>query len=269
MNEVICLADRGTPAFQQARATVDVVCAGDSITGWNNFGPADSWPYPTYPRFLQAACLELRLTVADCGIAGEISQNGIGQVHDYLGLFPNARYFIIGFGTTDYCPRCGSPGQPVGRETIQAYLSAEKIKMVADPANFCPSPQCNVVYFDAPICACFGLTRADIEQDVREGVVTRVRAIIERAKSPEARCSQMAANGHQRVFAPRDVAHEDSHLQALGFYLDIAGAYKEPQIDLLRQFPIEYDFYLTYEMKNPEYDPKWRLFYPKGFQPAA
>lgn len=95
------LVDRSTPAFEQARATIDVVCAGDSITGWNNFGPPDSWPYPTYPRFLQAACRELGLAVADCGIAGEISQNGVGQVQDYLNLFPNARYFIIGFGTND------------------------------------------------------------------------------------------------------------------------------------------------------------------------
>jgi lysophospholipase L1-like esterase len=99
--KLVCLAERGTPAFDQARMTVDIVCAGDSITGWNNFGPLDSWPYPTYPRFLQEACRELRLTVADCGIAGEISQNGIGQVRDYLDLFPNARYFIIGFGTND------------------------------------------------------------------------------------------------------------------------------------------------------------------------
>jgi lysophospholipase L1-like esterase len=95
------LVDRGSPEFEHARSTVDVVCAGDSITGWNNFGPADSWPYPTYPMFLQAACRELGLTVADCGIAGEISQNGIGQVQDYLDLFPDARYFIIGFGTND------------------------------------------------------------------------------------------------------------------------------------------------------------------------
>ena len=57
--------------------------------------------------------------------------------------------------------------------------------------------------------------------------------------------------------------------QALGFYIDRAGVYEETQIGLLRQFPIEYDFYLTYDMKNPEYDRKWRLYYPKGFQPAA
>jgi hypothetical protein len=119
-------------------------------------------------------------------------------------------------GTIDYCPRCGSAGQPVGSETVEFYLSKEKQRRVADPANFCPSPRCDVVYFDAfervilkselhkpvypkdpdaPICACFGLTRRDIEQDVSEGVVTRVKAIIEKAKSPEARCAQMAANG--------------------------------------------------------------------------
>jgi hypothetical protein len=45
------------------------------------------------------------------------------------------------------------------------------------------------------MCACFGLTRRDIEQDVAEGVVTRVRAIVEKAKSPDARCAHMAANG--------------------------------------------------------------------------
>jgi hypothetical protein len=122
--------------------------------------------------------------------------------------------------TVDYCPRCGSKGQQVHRETIQAYLPTGKAPTVSDPANFCPSPHCDVVYFDAferilltgdlnrpvypkdpdaPICACFGLTRQDIEADISEGVVTRVKAIIEKAKSPEARCSQLAADGQPCV----------------------------------------------------------------------
>jgi Zinc binding domain len=116
----------------------------------------------------------------------------------------------------EYCPRCGSAGQLVGIETVEFYLSKETQKKVADPANFCPSPRCEVVYFDAfervllksdldkpvypkdpnaPICACFGLTGQDIKQDVSEGVVTRVKAILEKANSPEARCAIMAANG--------------------------------------------------------------------------
>ena len=49
----------------------------------------------------------------------------------------------------DYCPRCGSAGQPVGFETVAFYLSKETQKKVADPLNFCPLPRCDVVYFDA------------------------------------------------------------------------------------------------------------------------
>ncbi|MGA2616423.1 MAG: hypothetical protein ABSF26_02360 [Thermoguttaceae bacterium] len=118
--------------------------------------------------------------------------------------------------TADYCPRCGSKGEPVGSKTLAAYLTQEQRCRLAEPANFCPSPQCPVAYFDgferlvlaadlrsavypkdpaAPMCACLGLTRADIEQDVREGVVTRTKAVLERAKSPAARCSETAANG--------------------------------------------------------------------------
>jgi hypothetical protein len=48
---------------------------------------------------------------------------------------------------------------------------------------------------NAPLCACFGLTRNDVELDVAEGGVARVRAVIEKSKSPDARCSHLAANG--------------------------------------------------------------------------
>ena len=41
------------------------------------------------------------MTIANGGIAGEISENGVWQVRDYLGLFPNARFFVVGYGTND------------------------------------------------------------------------------------------------------------------------------------------------------------------------
>ena len=101
MPSIIHVADRGVPSFQDARLSADLVCAGDSITGWNNFGGVRDWPYRTYPEFLQRLCEPLGLTVANGGIAGEVSANGLGQIRDYLDLFPNARYFIIGYGTND------------------------------------------------------------------------------------------------------------------------------------------------------------------------
>ena len=122
--------------------------------------------------------------------------------------------------TADYCPRCGSQGEKVGAEVLRFYLTDEQRHILAEPANFCPSPQCAVAYFDcfeqfvlatalsrpaypkdptAPVCACFGLTLQDIEQDVDEAVVTRTRAAVEKAKSPAARCAHRAANGRPCV----------------------------------------------------------------------
>jgi hypothetical protein len=118
--------------------------------------------------------------------------------------------------TADYCPYCGSKGEPVSGVTLRSHLTEEQQAKISDPAAFCPSPKCRVAYFDsfervvlatdlqrpaypkdpnAPICACFGFTRAEIEQDVQEGVVTRTKAALQKAKSPEAQCLKMAANG--------------------------------------------------------------------------
>ena len=52
--------------------------------------------------------------------------------------------------------------------------------------------------------------------------------------------------------------------QAIGFYLERAG-YPENKIKLVERMERQYDFYLTYNMKETEYSRKWKLFYPKGF----
>jgi len=76
----------------------DIVCIGDSITGWTQFSPEER-PYPTYPEFLQERLPEF--TIANAGIAGAFSREGVGHVCDALERFPAARYFIIGYGTND------------------------------------------------------------------------------------------------------------------------------------------------------------------------
>jgi len=52
--------------------------------------------------------------------------------------------------------------------------------------------------------------------------------------------------------------------QAIGFYLERSGVYKENMIDLLNKFNIKFDFYLVHGMKEMEYSKRWRLYYPKG-----
>lgn len=53
--------------------------------------------------------------------------------------------------------------------------------------------------------------------------------------------------------------------QAIGFYLERSGVYKESQIKLLNKFDIKYNFYLAHNMKDTAYSKKWKLYYPKGF----
>ncbi len=118
------------------------------------------------------------------------------------------------------CPRCASPGHPVGPQTLAAWLSVDARKVLAESAYFCPDSYCEVVYYDdfegvvkrdavpgpipikdsdAPLCACFGLTREDIDQDIEDGGVVRTRAAVLRAQSGEARCVTMAPNGRPCV----------------------------------------------------------------------
>ena len=120
------------------------------------------------------------------------------------------------------CPRCGSLGVSVQQETLQSQLGAEGARQLSATGYFCPFPKCEVAYFDqfdrivtveclqrpvypkspdAPICACFGLTTEDIEADLREGKPTRVRALLEQAKSPEAHCLTAAASGQNCIGA--------------------------------------------------------------------
>ena len=60
------------------------------------------------------------------------------------------------------------------------------------------------------------------------------------------------------------IQHTYPYHQAIGYYLERAG-YKPRVLDLMRRFPMEYDFYLANAMGEAEYVKDWRLFIPKGF----
>ncbi|MEX0586649.1 MAG: hypothetical protein WD176_08395 [Pirellulales bacterium] len=121
-----------------------------------------------------------------------------------------------------YCPRCGSLGAPVGREVLERYVRPASLGVIGETGFFCPNAKCDTAYFDlfervvtveelalpaypkdrdAPMCACFGLTENDVEEDVAEGQPRRVRDIVKRAQSAEAQCDRLAAGGHSCVAA--------------------------------------------------------------------
>ena len=51
--------------------------------------------------------------------------------------------------------------------------------------------------------------------------------------------------------------------QAIGFYIERSGGFQGSAIDRFRdRFDFEFDFYLTYGMKQTRYDERWRLYVP-------
>lgn len=116
-----------------------------------------------------------------------------------------------------YCARCGALGRPVESGPLDTHIRPEARHKMTDAAWFCGFPRCDVAYFNlfgavvlmdelnapvypydpnAPICACFGLTYDDVEADIRDGQPTRVRDLLAKSKSPEARCHVLAADGN-------------------------------------------------------------------------
>ena len=113
-------------------------------------------------------------------------------------------------------------GTSVSEPTLEAQLSSTLLAVIAKAAYFCPFPTCPVVYFDAfervvtvdqlsspvypkdsdaPICACFGFTTDDIDQDIAEGGVQRTRDLLAKAKSSEAQCLTKSASGESCIAA--------------------------------------------------------------------
>lgn len=53
--------------------------------------------------------------------------------------------------------------------------------------------------------------------------------------------------------------------QVIGFYMERSGRYSEPRLAQLERGVSDIDFYLTYGMKDVEYSPRWKLYFPAGF----
>ncbi len=115
-----------------------------------------------------------------------------------------------------YCPQCGTLGVAVGEAVLDRHVQPTARTRLGDAAWFCNFARCDVAYFDllervvtaselqqaiypkdptAPLCACFGFTRDELDADVQEKSPRRIRELLARSKSPEARCSALAADG--------------------------------------------------------------------------
>jgi hypothetical protein len=119
------------------------------------------------------------------------------------------------------CPVCGMTGRTVDRITVKAMLRPAALARVTDSEHrFCATPGCPVVYFTLSdrflteevgvpvfhkghpgartVCYCFGITEADIDQELvtsgRSTVVERISGLVKAGrcaceiKNPQGSC---------------------------------------------------------------------------------
>lgn len=110
-----------------------------------------------------------------------------------------------------------------------------------------------------------GVRVSGIERTLIDAVVRPVYSggVFEVFRAFAMACGRFSVN--KLVATLRKLDYTYPYHQAIGFYLEHAGGYRESQIDLLRQFDMKFDFYLTHDMKQTDYTERWRLFIPKGF----
>src|SRR6478672_10661744 len=118
------------------------------------------------------------------------------------------------------CPRCKAAGVSALRAAFEAHVPAKERRAMAASTYFCPTPNCQVAYFDAfeavvstdslvhpvypkdsraPLCACFGLTVEDVEADVAEGTPRRIRELLAKSKTSAAHCEELSPTGRSCI----------------------------------------------------------------------
>lgn len=112
----------------------------------------------------------------------------------------------------------------MGQATLLAQLPEAAAAVFAESAFYCAYPGCAIAYFDrllqtapaallrrpaypkspgAPLCACTGLTSADLEQDFRAGTTARIKDLIARAEADPGRCVLESPDGRPCVAEAR------------------------------------------------------------------
>lgn len=103
------------------------------------------------------------------------------------------------------------------------------------------------------------LERTLIDATIRpaySGGIYQVRSAFEAAKE------RLSSNKMASYL--KSVGYTYPFHQAIGLYMERTG-YRKSQLDLMRQFPMHFDFYLDYGLRDTEFDSGWRIHVPKGF----
>jgi predicted transcriptional regulator of viral defense system len=103
------------------------------------------------------------------------------------------------------------------------------------------------------------LERTIIDITVRPAYAGGVQSVLKAYKSAQPKISTLKLSATLRA-----LNYVYPYYQSVGFYLETAGNYSQKDLqEFLTYKPFDYDFYLDYEMENPVYSERWRIYYPQ------
>jgi predicted transcriptional regulator of viral defense system len=103
------------------------------------------------------------------------------------------------------------------------------------------------------------LERTLIDITVRPAYAGGVKSVLEAYKSAQPKVSipKLSATLHALNYIY-------PYHQSIGFYIETAGNYSPEDIQEFANYKtFDFDFYLDYEMKDPAYSNRWRIYYPQ------
>ena len=104
------------------------------------------------------------------------------------------------------------------------------------------------------------LERTLIDITVRPGYAGDVPAVLEAFRLAKDRISVSKLTA-----LLRKLDYTYPYHQSIGFYLKRAGYPERDQI-LAKREHSEFDFYLSHNLKDPDFDPDWRVFFPRNLK---
>jgi len=104
-----------------------------------------------------------------------------------------------------------------------------------------------------------GIERTLIDITVRPSYAGGIYQILEAYKSAKDRLSV-----NTLIATLKKLDYMYPYHQAIGFYMERAG-YEPSRYERLRDLGLNFDFYLAHDIRDRDYSPLWRLYFPKGF----
>jgi predicted transcriptional regulator of viral defense system len=187
------------------------------------------------------------------------------QLHDLTEQVPKAVYFNVeqarrGGGGQLVQARIDNAFRGKPRETSNVAAFRNQRIHLLNGQNTARLAVVDLAMFDSWTVRVTSIERTLIDATVRPNYSG---GVFEVAKAFRLAHGRFSVNRLVAVLRNLDFTYP--YHQAIGYYLERASLYKDSQIELLRQFPKNFDFYLDYGMKSPVYDARWRLFLPQKF----